>query len=361
MELENHIKTKEKESALLEFIDKIETLIQFQDKIPSPSEIDQIWDVFHGDIVKLLQINVCALFLVNETHEFAVRNVSPVEKKKLCRDELYAQIDCGVFSWVMNRKKPAFIPSLVFAESPTIALLPLSATNKSLGVVLCETPIEESSVTRETRKLLAMLAKQCALVMENTLLYDDLKKEHEALKKANEEIKTLSVTDALTGCYNRGYLMERLVQEIKRAMRYQSSLSILLCDVDHFKNVNDTYGHEVGDLVLIQFIKHLTESIRTDIDWVARYGGEEFAIILPETSVKNALIVAERLRAGTSAKSVLTGTEEVRITASFGLTGITPETKNKEISAESLLSAADTYLYQAKEAGRNKVVDGPYR
>lgn len=360
MELKTTSTVKEKESALLDFIDKIETLIQFQDKIPSPSELDQIWDIFHEDITSLLRITVCGLFLVNETHEFTLRKVSPAEEKERCRDELYAQIDCGVFSWVINRKKPAFIPGLIFESDRTIILLPLATAKKTLGVVLCVTQMEESSVTRETRKLLAMLAKQCALVMENTLLYDDLRQEHEALKQANAEIKALSITDALTGCYNRGYLMERLNQEIKRSRRYESALSVLLCDVDYFKKVNDTYGHQVGDQVLVQFVKNITESIRTDIDWAARYGGEEFAIILPETPVEKGEIVAERIRLHIAEGTFQCGIHDIGVSASFGLTGITPETAGDNISAESLLSVADRYLYQAKNGGRNNVVSGPY-
>ena len=361
METEKSLETRDKESALLEFIDKIENLIQFQEKIHSPSEITQIWEVFLGDLRKLMLINGCALFLVDETtHDFVLKNVWPQDKERICRKELDGQIECGVFSWIVNRKRPALIPSLACQENKTVILLPLSTTKKTLGVILGLTPIEESSVTRENTKLLALLTRQCALVMENSLLYDNLRNEHESLKKANEEITALSVTDSLTGCYNRRYLTERLTQEIKRARRYGSNLSIILCDIDLFKNVNDTYGHRIGDQVLIGFVKRVTESIRTDVDWLARYGGEEFAIVLPETDVKNACVLAERLRSLTAAEVIRTEGTAIGITASFGVTGITPELSDKSTSLDAMLNAADKYLYQAKREGRNKVIDGPF-
>jgi PleD family two-component response regulator len=99
-----------------------------------------------------------------------------------------------------------------------------------------------------------------------------------SLKEANEEIRVLSITDPLTGIYNRGYLNERLPQEIKRSIRYKRALSLILCDLDHFKLVNDQYGHVAGDEVLKGFVNCVVASIREQIDWTARYGGEEFLI-----------------------------------------------------------------------------------
>lgn len=104
-----------------------------------------------------------------------------------------------------------------------------------------------------------------------------------SLKTANEETRISAITDPLTGSYNRCCLAERLPQEIKRARRYGRPLSLVLCDIDHFKKVNDTHGHQAGDRVLKEFVRSITESIRDKVDWVARYGGEEFLIIFPET------------------------------------------------------------------------------
>jgi len=179
-----------------------------------------------------------------------------------------------------------------------------------------------------------------------------------SLKDANEEIRILSITDPLTGTYNRGYMTERLPQEIKRARRYSRALSIILCDIDHFKKVNDTYGHLVGDRVLKDFARCIRHSIRQDVDWTARYGGEEFLIVLPETDANGASVMAERLKSELSQRVTETQGKQISITASFGVTGFGPDTPDEMISPEAMISKADKYLYQAKREGRNRVMGG---
>ena len=180
-----------------------------------------------------------------------------------------------------------------------------------------------------------------------------------SLKDANEEIRILSITDPLTGTYNRGYMTERLPQEIKRARRYSRALSIILCDIDHFKKVNDTYGHLAGDRVLKDFARCIRHSIRQDVDWTARYGGEEFLIVLPETDVNGASVMAERLKSELSQRVTETQGKQISITASFGVTGFGPDTPDEMISPEAMISKADKYLYQAKREGRNRAMGGP--
>jgi len=179
-----------------------------------------------------------------------------------------------------------------------------------------------------------------------------------SLKDANEEIRILSITDPLTGTYNRGYLTERLPQEIKRAKRYSRALSIIICDIDHFKKVNDTYGHLFGDEVLKDFARCIRHSIRHDVDWMARYGGEEFLIVLPETEVNGATAMAERLRGELSRRVTEAQDKQISITASFGVAGFSPNTPDEMISPEALIRKADKYLYQAKRYGRNRAMGG---
>jgi diguanylate cyclase (GGDEF)-like protein len=178
------------------------------------------------------------------------------------------------------------------------------------------------------------------------------------LRQANEEIRILSITDPLTGCSNRGCLNTRLPQEIQRAGRYNRPLSIVMCDIDHFKKVNDTYGHQAGDLVLKDFSKRIKDSIRDKVDMLARYGGEEFLVTLPETDLDGALHLAERLRKVISEKKYNIGTKKINITASFGVAGFDSYNAGDEISFDTLINRADKYLYQAKNEGRNRVAGG---
>jgi len=179
-----------------------------------------------------------------------------------------------------------------------------------------------------------------------------------SLKEANEKIKILSITDPLTGIYNRGYMDERLPQEMARAKRYGHTLSLIMSDIDHFKKINDIFGHQVGDKVLREFVDCMESGIRNGIDWITRYGGEEFLIILPETDVELACRVAERLRRLVAEKITYIEGKEIRITASFGVSGFNPSQHNDIVSYESLIGQADKRLYQAKKEGRNRVKGG---
>ncbi len=176
-----------------------------------------------------------------------------------------------------------------------------------------------------------------------------------SLKQSLEELKHLSVKDPLTELYNRRFLAERLPQEIKRASRYGRSLSLIMLDIDHFKEINDTHGHGTGDQVLKACAEVLQEAIRQDVDWAARYGGEEFLLILPETDHAGALVVAERLRRHFAEEPLSVGDIQIGFTASFGVSTYPHERHQGSLGAETLLEAADRALYQAKKTGRNKV------
>ncbi|MSM38328.1 MAG: diguanylate cyclase [Geobacter sp.] len=176
-----------------------------------------------------------------------------------------------------------------------------------------------------------------------------------SLQRSLEEIKRLSLTDALTGVFNRRYLDDRLLQELKRAYRYERPLSIAMLDIDHFKLVNDRYGHQAGDTVLKICAAQVGESIRGEVDWLARYGGEEFVVVLPETDLNGALIVAERLRKLISGLVISDVGHDIRITASFGVASHTPWQQDLAIDSEQLIRVADACLYQAKQNGRNLV------
>lgn len=177
------------------------------------------------------------------------------------------------------------------------------------------------------------------------------------LKERNREIARLAVTDPLTGIYNRRYLMENLPRELARTRRYHRPLGLILCDLDHFKGINDTFGHGVGDEVLREFTRRVSGQVRQGVDWLARLGGEEFVLVLPETGLSGCLALARRLRQRVAAAPFATSVGPVPVTASFGVAAV-PDGHASPLDAEALLAQADTFLYQAKAGGRNRV-EGP--
>jgi two-component system, cell cycle response regulator len=177
----------------------------------------------------------------------------------------------------------------------------------------------------------------------------------QSLRAASRRIHLLSITDPLTDTYNRRYLMEQLPLEIERACRYHRPLSVVMCDADHFKNVNDSHGHQAGDEVLKGFARLLLGSTRRDIDWVARYGGEEFLIVLPETCVADAMIFAEKMRALIAAHPFEITDATLNVSASFGVAGSDSLKRCDAVSVDRLIGYADACLYRSKEMGRNRI------
>ncbi len=175
------------------------------------------------------------------------------------------------------------------------------------------------------------------------------------LRIALEENRKLSATDELTRAASRRFFGKHFPREVERAGRYKRALSLALCDIDHFKKINDTLGHAAGDEILQQFGPRLQQALRRGVDWVARIGGEEFAIVMPETPYEAALDVARKLRTGVSQTCFKAGKESLRVTASFGLCGVDKVPSGESRLAERMLKVADAALYRSKEAGRNRV------
>ena len=168
----------------------------------------------------------------------------------------------------------------------------------------------------------------------------------------HKRTEQLAFTDPLTGLYNHRYFQETLQQEFLRAKRYEKPLSLMVIDLDHFKNFNDTYGHLIGDKVLVHVGKLFIRSVRDKIDTVARYGGEEFVVVLPETPLDGAEVFAERIRRAVESEPLLHEDQRLKITLSIGVACTASTVCDK---ASSLIQAADNALYTAKEEGRNRV------
>ncbi|MBP2293916.1 GGDEF domain-containing protein [Azospirillum rugosum] len=172
-----------------------------------------------------------------------------------------------------------------------------------------------------------------------------------ALKESEERLRQLSITDPLTGVFNRRHFFDVAEQELARARRYGRAISLLALDIDHFKRINDTHGHAVGDEALRLFADACRGILRSN-DLLGRMGGEEFAILLPETDMAGARMVAERIRSRTAELAVASGTGDVSITVSIGVSSC----RSGERSVDAMLSCADEALYLAKAAGRNRVI-----
>ena len=169
------------------------------------------------------------------------------------------------------------------------------------------------------------------------------------------ENRKLSATDDLTRVNSRRFFSKHFPREVERAARYGRALSLVLCDIDLFKSINDTRGHACGDQILRQFGARLQHSLRRGVDWVARIGGEEFAIVLPETGYQQGLDVARKLRAAIAQPPFKTEGKSVDVTASFGLCGLDRVPAGERRLAERVLKIADAALYRSKNAGRNCV------
>jgi diguanylate cyclase (GGDEF)-like protein len=252
--------------------------------------------------------------------------------------------------YVMEKKETVYIPDFrtpnAELDASQVILLPGYDGRSSLGVPLilrgevigvlsvqCKQPDAYSS--RQIR-LVETIAQQATIAMDNAKLF--------------ERMQELAITDGLTNLYNRRYFYMVLENEIERTLRYQTPLSLIMMDIDHFKTVNDRFGHLAGDEVL-QSIAALCKSLLRQSDVMFRYGGEEFIVLLPETNAEMAHKVAERIRVTIADAEFETKKGTVKISISFGVSQFSEDLSNANLFIES----ADQALYHAKQTGRNCV------
>ncbi|MEW6685113.1 MAG: GAF domain-containing protein [Candidatus Edwardsbacteria bacterium] len=250
----------------------------------------------------------------------------------------------GIIGWVAKNGEPILAPD-VTKEPRYLSLdesvrseiaVPLKVKDKTIGVL----DVEDERVNafgEEDLRLLSTLASQVAIAIDNARLY--------------EQTEQLAITDGLTELYNHRYFQEYFDRELSRAKRYQRQLSLIMIDIDHFKDYNDTYGHLMGDFILKELGKILKSNAR-DVDFVARYGGEEFMILLPETTKNGAYTLAEKIRK--RVKEHKFSYENIQsfsqITISLGVANYPDDGEEKEI----LIDAVDKALYRAKLEGRDR-------
>ncbi|WOD13693.1 GGDEF domain-containing protein [Paraburkholderia kirstenboschensis] len=238
-----------------------------------------------------------------------------------------------------------FIPNRLIV-SLSIALL---ATAVFIIVVLHTSTLRWSDMV--TMSMLLLLANSFGLVAARR--YHRLWRDEYRVQSLLTE---QAMKDHLTGCFNRRHLHEVLLPiELERARRHNLSFSVILCDIDHFKSINDTYGHLCGDAVLRNCSAILQRSVRQQFDCVVRYGGEEFLLLLPQTDRTGAADLAERLRRALAKSPTVSSQHSIAITASFGVLAVDLTDGDSHLTEEIIIAAADKLLYRAKTEGRNNI------
>lgn len=320
----------------------LKTLLEVSRLISSNYPIPKVIKRICGKLRRLLGTDDCSIMILNEKS----RQLAFSESSGLTRWEMkniQFSLGEGVAGWVAKHKKPVLIadvrtdPRFKVVQDQKRSMesmisCPLMVKRRVIGVVSLTTREKGHVFTPDELELVVLMSAHISLALENNRLYE------------------ISVLDGLTNIYNRRYLEQRLMEEVAYSKRYTKPLSVVLLDIDFFKNLNDTYGHQAGDHVLKTVSELLSDALR-EYDVVARYGGEEFAIVLPTTPKQKSATIAERLRVGVSEYDFRFKDHKIRCSISLGVASFPEDGKDPE----SLIAAADAALYRAKESGRNQV------
>ena len=246
---------------------------------------------------------------------------------------------------ILAMNKAGILPTNLFTEYGT-------HIGSALEVVLLSFALAERINAERRMRYEAQEHALIATQRANEELEGRVQERTRELEALTRQLRDLSNTDQLTGLHNRRHLDSVMTEEWERGKRYQRPLAVILMDIDHFKNVNDTHGHPVGDDCLQEVAKRVQAGVRWPTDFASRYGGEEFCIILPETEADGALTVAERIRTLIESEPVQTRNGPLPITISAGVHSLVPDSAT---TPQALLEQADIALYQAKQQGRNRV------
>lgn len=318
------------------------------------------------DLSKTLEVIVAQLKAVTGADSCVVYLVDPaggvLVPKVISLDASYPRSDAeaiaaghavrgqGLVGWVWEHQEPLLLgdaerdPRAVHVpgtavEDASYLLVPLVVEDRVLGVIRLSRQGLYQFHNQDLR-LATIFANQSAVAIENARLY--------------EEAERLSITDGLTGLYNARYLEARLAEEVARSQRYGHSLALLMMDLDTLKAVNDRFGHLEGNRLLRIFASILTDTVRRS-DLVIRYAGDEFVVVMPETELEDARIVAERICQTLASTPFIAGRDRVNVTVSIGVSA----GRGRDVEGEPLIRRADAALYLAKRSGKNQVQVAP--
>ncbi len=325
---------------------KLNSLIDVNHVIASSLDKKRVLKTILDQTLKVMNCMKASLLLVDpSTNQLHFEIISDDEDLQPLKD-VRLNMGEGIAGSVWENGKPLLIEDVRqdtrFSDkadtksdfvTTSIMAVPLISNGKIIGVMEAINKVDCSNFNKFDLDLFQNLSVQAAVAIDNANLYE------------------LAIYDGKTRLYIHRYFMQRLDDEFHRTERYGGKISIIMFDIDHFKNVNDTYGHQIGDDVLVHVAKEIKECCRVS-DIPSRFGGEEFAVLLPETASEGARIFAEKIRKNIEAMSFASGETEFKITISGGISTF-PETKTS--SHLELLDFADKALYHSKENGRNKV------
>ena len=332
---------------------KLERFEEIEFKLMAAESIADLLDILRNDYVKLFKLDACTLLL--EDHDLSLRRLIPDSYQETSEDEFLT-----LLNFPIELEKLRYMPSHIttgayllskhqwLIDKPnieSIAVLPLIRRDKKIGVFCCGSYDRTRFKPHASTDFLQRLSFIMAVCIENAL--------------NRERLNQSSLTDPLTNVRNRRFFDQRLPEELTRSERAQSAVSSIFIDIDHFKSVNDTHGHGVGDDVLRQVAMRIQSVLRTH-DVLARYGGEEFSVLLPDTGNEEAMLVAQRIvNAVNKDRVVIDKNVILTVTVSAGVSTLVGGQCLEDIKAlgMKLLETADQALYDAKEMGRNRAIN----
>jgi len=320
----------------------ISVLYNISNKMNYVSDKDELLNIILDNAIDALKAEKGSIMLLNEDKELELSLVRghAYEKKSLVKLKLGDGVAGTVAetgqAFIINRgeEDDLFKKYSDFIERSHIQSLlcvPLKVEDRVIGVINIVNKRENQKFNMNDTKLMQVLGTQAASTISKAKVYEE------------------SITDGMTKLFIHRYFQVRLDDELNRSKRYGTKIALILFDVDHFKKFNDTYGHQQGDIVLIESAKIVKDSVRLNIDVPCRYGGEEFTIVMPETDAPGAFVVAERLRKRIEAYEYPGQAVPLHVTISLGIS-IFPDDATEKMD---LIKKADDALYRAKEAGRN--------
>lgn len=323
-------------------------LYEIGQDVNSTIEMGELYRVIQETISKSLNLQKFAILIVDEKHEFLnVKAAYGFENEEMIYDISF-RIGEGISGEAALKGELIYVPDVESearflhyrgesVEAGSFLSIPLRYRRDVLGVMNCSRS-DKGAFSADDIRLLTLVANQIALAVENAQLYT---KTHE-----------LAVRDELTGLYNRRHFQEVMQMEWKRATRFKRPLSLIMVDIDHFKEFNDTFGHLHGDGVLKLITTLLIKNLR-EVDMIARFGGEEFVVLLPDTDKEGARVVGEKLRRFVETQRFEDNHREIMpLTISAGISCFPADAHEMD----DLVDHADVALYEAKDRGRNRIV-----